>query len=385
MRRRVHEAPIVERSDPSERSDDGDVRATRGGRPGARRGSGATRPWPGATSTAITAVPTAATIAPTSAPIAAAVPQSPVHCRSTNAVADQAAAQAADEDGDEGERSWPRGRQGGEGAGAARPLRRGPRAEVVGCAAVRPLVVLPTYNEAQNIAEVLAQGARCGAATRRSSSSTTAAPTAPPTSPRRSGASSATSRCCGAPGSQVSARPTAPGSAQGLERDHDVLIEMDSDLSARSRRAARRCSPRSTTGADLVIGSRYVPGGTIPNWKLHRRLLSRWGNRYAGLRARACPCATRPPASGPTRRRRCEKIDLDAVKADGYGFQIEMAYAVAAQRRPHRRGADLVQGPRAGHVEDVEPHRRRGARPRDLVGRSATASCGAGSRRLPAS
>ena len=91
-------------------------------------------------------------------------------------------------------------------------------------------------------------------------------------------------------------------------------------------------------GADLVVGSRYVPGGEIPNWSWHRRALSKWGNRYA---AAVLGLAVRDATSG-FRAYRAEflgRIDLEAVRADGYGFQIEMAYLVA------QRGGRVVEVP----------------------------------------
>jgi dolichol-phosphate mannosyltransferase len=82
-------------------------------------------------------------------------------------------------------------------------------------------------------------------------------------------------------------------------------------------------------GADLAIGSRYVPGGSIPNWSFHRRFLSRWGNRYAAL---VLGLAVRDATSGfrAYRAEFLDRFDLEAVRADGYGFQVEMAYRVAA-------------------------------------------------------
>ena len=78
-------------------------------------------------------------------------------------------------------------------------------------------------------------------------------------------------------------------------------------------------------GADLAIGSRYVPGGEIPNWSASRRLISRWGNIYAnlmlGLGVEDSTAGFRCYAAGIL-----EKIGLDSVQADGYGFQIEMTY-----------------------------------------------------------
>jgi glycosyltransferase involved in cell wall biosynthesis len=102
---------------------------------------------------------------------------------------------------------------------------------------------------------------------------------------------------------------------------------MDSDLS-HDPAALPALLAAVADGADLAIGSRYVPGGSIPAWPVHRRLLSRWGNRYA---AAALGLVVSDSTSG-FRAYRAEAlagIDLESVRADGYGFQIEMAYEVA--------------------------------------------------------
>ncbi|HUE60664.1 MAG TPA: hypothetical protein VMO88_13880, partial [Acidimicrobiales bacterium] len=79
---------------------------------------------------------------------------------------------------------------------------------------------------------------------------------------------------------------------------------------------------------DLVIGSRYVPGGSVPKWGIHRRLISWAGNRYSSI---ALGLDVHDMTSG-FRAFRADilcRLDLDAVEADGYGFQIEMAYLVS--------------------------------------------------------
>ncbi|MHB8328688.1 MAG: glycosyltransferase, partial [Acidimicrobiales bacterium] len=70
------------------------------------------------------------------------------------------------------------------------------------------------------------------------------------------------------------------GFAWGLERGWDALVEMDADLSHDPDALPSLVAPLEG-GADLVVGSRYVPGGSIPNWSWHRRLLSQSGNLYA--------------------------------------------------------------------------------------------------------
>ena len=127
------------------------------------------------------------------------------------------------------------------------------------------------------------------------------------------------------------------GFAWGLDRGFDACIEMDADLSHEPEALPALVAPLSE-GMELVIGSRYVPGGVIPNWAWHRRLLSRGGNLYAsallglgvadataGFRAYAAPLLAR--------------LDLDAVRAEGYGFQIEMTYAAK------RAGAPILEVP----------------------------------------
>jgi dolichol-phosphate mannosyltransferase len=110
----------------------------------------------------------------------------------------------------------------------------------------------------------------------------------------------------------------------GLERDFDVCIEMDADLQHGPEALPELIAPLSR-GYGLVIGSRYVKGGSIPDWSWHRRLLSRWGNIYAsvllGLGVTDSTAGFRAYTASVL-----ESIDLDQVRAEGYGFQIEMTY-----------------------------------------------------------
>lgn len=112
----------------------------------------------------------------------------------------------------------------------------------------------------------------------------------------------------------------------GLDQGYDALLEMDADLSH---------EPESIPALlglledhDLVIGSRYVPGGSVPKWGIHRRLISWAGNRYSSI---ALGLDVHDLTSGfrAFRANTLRKLDLDSVEADGYGFQIEMAYLVS--------------------------------------------------------
>ena len=117
------------------------------------------------------------------------------------------------------------------------------------------------------------------------------------------------------------------GFAWGLEHGHDVLIEMDADLSHDPTVLPKLIEAVTTGGADLAIGSRYIPGGAVPGWPTHRRVLSQLGNRYVGLMLRM-PVRDATAGFRAYRKEIIEKVGLDQVRADGYGFQIEMAYEV---------------------------------------------------------
>jgi glycosyltransferase involved in cell wall biosynthesis len=110
------------------------------------------------------------------------------------------------------------------------------------------------------------------------------------------------------------------GLGWGLERGYSVLVEMDADLSHDPGHLPELVA--ATQGADLVLGSRYVPGGGTRNWPWHRRALSRGGNRY--VRA-----VTGVPAHDATsgyrvfRRAVLEEIGLGDLRSDGYSFQLE--------------------------------------------------------------
>ncbi len=123
----------------------------------------------------------------------------------------------------------------------------------------------------------------------------------------------------------------------GLDRGFDAFVEMDADLSHEPEALPDLVGALSG-GCELAVGSRYVPGGVIPNWAWHRRLLSRGGNVYAssllGLGVSDSTSGFRAYASTVLRR-----IELDRIRADGYGFQIEMTYEAK------RAGATVVEVP----------------------------------------
>lgn len=117
----------------------------------------------------------------------------------------------------------------------------------------------------------------------------------------------------------------------GLDRGYDRLVQIDADLS-HDPAALPSLLAKLDEGAAAVIGSRYVPGGSIPHWPWHRRALSRWGNRYAcavlGLEARDATAGYRAYDAATL-----EAIDVFSTRAKGYGFQIETAYRISQSGR----------------------------------------------------
>ncbi|MDQ1396797.1 MAG: dolichol-phosphate mannosyltransferase [Acidimicrobiaceae bacterium] len=116
------------------------------------------------------------------------------------------------------------------------------------------------------------------------------------------------------------------GFAWGLEHDYEVMVEMDADLSHDPSELPSLLRAVAA-GSDLAIGSRYVPGGSIPRWPWHRRALSKYGNRYAAALL-GLDLADATSGFRAYRADTLKQLAMQQVVADGYGFQIEMAYLV---------------------------------------------------------
>ncbi|WP_431709292.1 polyprenol monophosphomannose synthase [Glutamicibacter uratoxydans] len=122
-----------------------------------------------------------------------------------------------------------------------------------------------------------------------------------------------------------------------LERDYDVIVEMDADGSHMPEQLPRLLEA-SARGADLVIGSRWVKGGEVVNWPLSRKIISRCGSFYSrtllGLPLKDITAGYRA-----FKRETLEAIDFDAIESRGYGFQVDMTFRVA------RLGKKIVEVP----------------------------------------
>lgn len=130
------------------------------------------------------------------------------------------------------------------------------------------------------------------------------------------------------------------GFRQALAGDADLVAQMDADHSHDPADLARLVA--AARDADLVIGSRYVPGGGTEGWSAWRRWLSRGGGRYAQF-VLGIGIADLTGGFKVWRRQTLERLDFAAIAADGYGFQIETTV------RALRSGARVVEAPITFH------------------------------------
>jgi dolichol-phosphate mannosyltransferase len=129
------------------------------------------------------------------------------------------------------------------------------------------------------------------------------------------------------------------GFAWGLERGYEELIEMDADLSHRVRDLKKMIEAKELQpNTDLVIGSRWIPGGKTENWSRGRELLSRAANLYVramvGLGVKDSTAGFRIYSASMLKR-----LNMESIKSEGYSFQIEMTRAV------HKLDGKIIEVP----------------------------------------
>jgi dolichol-phosphate mannosyltransferase len=134
-------------------------------------------------------------------------------------------------------------------------------------------------------------------------------------------------------------RAYVAGFHRALAGGAELIMEMDSDFSHDPRDIPRLVAA-ARGGADLALGSRYVPGGGVENWGLGRRLISRGGCVYAQAILRV-PVRDLTGGFKCFNRRVLESIGIEEMHADGYGFQIELTYR-ALKKGFHVREVPIV-------------------------------------------
>ena len=198
------------------------------------------------------------------------------------------------------------------------------------------LVIVPTYNERENIAEVArrlfeAASGRVGLLVVDDGS-----PDGTAEIVKQIATGPDEVHLIERPGKQGLGSAYRTGFEWALERGYDAVVEMDADLSHDPADVPRLLD--ALENADLVIGSRYVPGGGTRNWGVLRRLLSRFGNAYSrawlGYGVRDSTAGFRA-----YRTEWLRELDLSTAASEGYAFQVEMTF------RTYRAGKRIVEIP----------------------------------------
>ncbi|MFT3854876.1 MAG: polyprenol monophosphomannose synthase [Ilumatobacteraceae bacterium] len=197
-------------------------------------------------------------------------------------------------------------------------------------------VVVPTYEEAENL-PLLAKGIRAALPEARllvvDDNSTDGTADVADALDAELGGISVLRR----PGKAGLGAAYRAGFRAALDAGAEIVVQMDADLS-HDPAALPALVAIVEHGGDVAIGSRYVPGGLTENWPWRRRALSRWANRYVagvlGLAVNDATAGYRAYSADALAR-----MSFETVRADGYGFQVEMTYRIV------RAGGKVVEFP----------------------------------------
>lgn len=203
---------------------------------------------------------------------------------------------------------------------------------------MRSIIVVPTYNEAENIPLLAAQIARIVPETHL----LVMDDNSPDGTAERAEALFASRpefaryRVVRRTGPRGLGRAYRDGFQRALNEGYDRILQMDADLSHDPKHLPSLLE--SSLEADLVIGSRYCPGGGVRNWPKHRLWLSRFACWYVQTVGRV-PIADATAGYRCWTRRALEAIQLETLESEGYSFQVEMGH------RAHRAGMRIVETP----------------------------------------
>ena len=145
------------------------------------------------------------------------------------------------------------------------------------------------------------------------------------------------------------------GFGWALERGYDALVEMDADGSHRPEQLPSLLA--ALEDADVVLGSRWVPGGTVVNWPLHRKVLSVGGNVYTRVML-GMPVGDATGGYRVYRAAALKEMDLHDVASQGYCFQVDLVWR-AVRRGLTCGGAHHVRGAGDRRLQDELGHRAR--------------------------
>ncbi len=193
---------------------------------------------------------------------------------------------------------------------------------------VRCVVVVPTYNEKENIQAFLS-AVRVAVPAASILVVDDNSPDGTGVLAEQSAAELGQIKVLHRPGKQGLGSAYRNGFTVAIDEGYDVIVSMDADFS-HDPAVIPVLIGAIESGADAVIGSRYVPGGATENWPIYRRLLSRWGNRYTGLvlslRVNDCTSGFRA-----YRATALAGIQPASTTAEGYAFLTELVRRLAGK------------------------------------------------------
>ena len=204
-----------------------------------------------------------------------------------------------------------------------------------GEAAERVLVVVPTYNEAENLPAIVDRVRRALPEVELLVVDD-ASPDGTGAIADRLAAADPSVHVLHRPGKRGLGSAYVAGFGWARERGFDVVVEMDADGSHAPEQLPSLLS--ALRSADVVLGSRWVPGGKVENWPLRRMLLSRGANLYTRL-VLGMPVRDATGGFRAYRMPVLDKIDIASVASQGYCFQVDLAW------RAHREGLRVVEVP----------------------------------------
>lgn len=187
---------------------------------------------------------------------------------------------------------------------------------------MRSLVVIPTYNESENIAQLIPairqEGLNTDILVVDDSSPDGTAETV-----KKIAQSDPRVHLLVRPGKQGLGKAYLAGFAWGLERGFEVIVEMDADFSHRPEDLKKLLEV--VPSVDFAMGSRWVSGGQTVNWGLGRKFISRGGSLYARL-ILGFPIRDWTGGFNAWQSKVLRRIGLETIRSEGYSFQIELKY-----------------------------------------------------------
>jgi dolichol-phosphate mannosyltransferase len=199
----------------------------------------------------------------------------------------------------------------------------------------RVLVIIPTYNEADNV-RIIVDRVRSGVPEADVLIADDNSPDGTGAIADELAAADPQIRVLHRTGKEGLGAAYLAGFSWARDNGYDAVVEMDADGSHAPEELPKLLD--ALTDADAVLGSRWVPGGTVLNWPLSRHLISRTGNFYTRIALRM-PFKDATGGYRAYRMKALDAMDLDGVASQGYCFQVDLAW------RAYRQGHRVVEVP----------------------------------------